>query len=133
MIHDELDDGVFKYMLQAKHMGDSTHIIPEFMGGQSESSIVVSSLWGIIIYRFLSPYNAFLSVMIISVVTGFVGVFLLGKKLSHNAFASFFVASVFSYLPFKSMFALNIVGFPILMWAIMELASKKGKKLLYLS
>ena len=89
MIHDELDDGIFKYMLNAKHFGDGTDFIPEFMGGQSKNSIVVSSLWGIILYKIMSPYNAFLSMMTISVITGYIGVFLLGKKLSDNAFASF--------------------------------------------
>ncbi len=130
MIHDELDDGIFKYMLNAKHFGDGTDFIPEFMGGQSKSSVVVSSLWGIILYKIMSPYNAFLTMMTISVVTGYIGVFLLGKELSDNAFASFFAASVFSYLPFRSMFALNIVGFPIFIWAVIKLAKGKGKKII---
>ena len=128
MIHDELDDGIFKYMLNAKHFGDGNDYIAEFMGGQSKSSIVTSSFWGIFLYRFLSPYNAFLTMMTISVITGYIGVFLLGKEISDNAFASFFAGSVFSYLPFRSMFALNIVGFPILIWAIIMLAKNKGKK-----
>ncbi len=128
MIHDELDDGIFKYMLNAKHLGDRTGFIPEFMGGQSKDSIVVSSLWGIVLYKIMSPYNAFLTMMAISVITGYIGVYLLGKELSDNAFASFFAASVFSYLPFRSMFALNIVGFPIFIWAVIKLAKEKGKK-----
>ncbi len=130
IIHDELDDGIIKYMLNAKHFGDSTNFIPEFMGGQSKNSIVVSSFWGIILYRFLTPYNAFLVMMVLSVLTGYLGVFLLGKELSDNAFASFLVASVFSYLPFRSMFALNIVGFPIFIWAMIKLAKEKGKKVI---
>lgn len=130
IIHDELDDGIIKYMLNAKHFGDNSNFIPEFMGGQSKNSIVVSSFWGIILYKFLTPYNAFLVMMVLSVMTGYVGVFLLGKELSENAFASFFTASVFSYLPFRSMFALNIVGFPIFIWAMIKLAREKGKKII---
>ena len=130
MIHDELDDGIFKYVLYAKNFGVNGNFIPEFMGGQTRASIMVSSLWGIFIYKIFEPYTAFAIMYTIVVLTGYVGVYLLGKEISENAFASFVAAAVFSYLPFKSMFALNIVGFPLFLWIIFRLAKCKGKDLI---
>ena len=128
MIHDELDDGIFKYVLYAKNLGSANGFIPEFMGGQERYTITVSTAWGVLLYKFLSPYNAFLVMYTIVTLTGYLGVFLLGKELTDNAFASFFAASVFIYLPFKSMFGLNIVGFALLLWILIKLAKEKGKK-----
>ena len=128
MIHDELDDGIFKYVLYAKNLGSGNGFIPEFMGGQERYTITVSTAWGVLLYKFLSPYNAFLVMYTIVTLTGYLGVFLLGKELTDNAFASFFAASVFIYLPFKSMFGLNIVGFALLLWILIKLAKEKGKK-----
>ncbi len=128
MIHDELDDGIFKYVLYAKNFGVNGNFIPEFMGGQNRYTITVSSFLGVLVYKILKPLAAFDVMLTITVLTGYVGVYLLGKEISDNPFASFFAASVFSYLPFKSMFALNIVGFPLLLWALVLLAKNKGKK-----
>ncbi len=128
MIHDELDDGIFKYVLYAKNFGVNGNFIPEFMGGQNRYTITVSSFFGVLIYKLFEPLTAFNVMLTCVVLTGYVGVYLLGKEISDNAFASFFAAAVFSYLPFKSMFALNIVGFPLLLWALILLGKNTGKK-----
>jgi len=128
MIHDELDDGIFKYVLYAKNMGINGSFIPEFMGGQERYTITVSSFFGILIYKLFDPYDAFAIMLTITVFTAFLGVYLIGKELTDNAFASFFAASCFSYLPFKSMFALNIVGFPLFFWIMIKLYRCKGRQ-----
>ena len=121
MIHDELDDGIFKYLLYAKNFGKNGSFIPEFMGGQNRYTITISTFWGIYIYKRFAPYAAFAIMLTIVVITGYIGVYLLGKEISDNAFASFVAASLFSYLPFKSMFGLNIVGFPLLIFLLIKL------------
>lgn len=128
MVHDELDDGIFKYVLYAKNFGVNGSFIPEFMGGQERYTITVSSFWGIFLYKLFRPYTAFLIMYLIVSLTGFCGIYFLGKELSDNAFASFFAACVFVYLPFKSMFALNITGFAFLLWILINLSKKQGKK-----
>ena len=127
MIHDELDDGIFKFVLYAKNFGVNGNFIPEFMGGQNRSSITVSAFWGILIYKLFEPYTAYAIMLTVVVLTGYIGLFLLGREVSDNAFASFAAASLFSYLPFKSMFGLNIVGFPLLIWILINLSRRKIK------
>lgn len=128
MIHDELDDGIFKYMLYAKNFGNNGSFIPEFMGGQNRYTITISTFWGIFLYKNFAPYTAFALMLTIVVLTGYVGVYLLGKEISDNAFASFTAAVLFSYLPFKSMFGLNIVGFPLLIWILIKLGQMNKEK-----
>ena len=128
MIHDELDDGIFKYVLYAKNFGRNGSFIPEFMGGQNRYTITISTFWGIFLYKNLAPYPAFALMMTIVVLTGYIGVYLLGKEISENAFASFIAACLFSYLPFKSMFGLNIVGFPLLIFILINLGKMNRDK-----
>ena len=128
MIHDELDDGIFKYMLYAKNFGQNGSFIPEFMGGQNRYTITISTFWGIFLYKYFAPYAAFAIMLTIVVFTGFTGVYLLGKEISDNAFASFAAACLFSYLPFKSMFGLNIVGFPLLIYLLIKLGKVHQEK-----
>ena len=127
MIQDELDDGIFKFVLYAKNFGVNGNYIPEFMGGQNRSSITVSAFWGVLIYKLFKPYAAYAIMLTVVVLTGYIGLYLLGKEISDNAFASFIAASLFSYLPFKSMFGLNIVGFPLLIWILINLSKRKIK------
>ena len=122
MIHDELDDGIFKNILYGRNFGINKSFIPEFMGGQDRHTITISTFFGIFIYKFLPPYAAFVVMYTIVVLIGYIGVFLLGKEISGNAVASFIAACIFSYLPFKSMFGLNIVGFPLLIWILLKLS-----------
>ncbi len=128
MIHDELDDGIFKYMLYAKNFGNNGSFIPEFMGGQNRYTITISTFWGIFLYKTFAPYAAFAIMLTIVVFTGYTGVYLLGKEISDNAFASFAAACLFSYLPFKSMFGLNIVGFPLLIYLLIKLGKVHQEK-----
>ena len=128
MIHDELDDGIFKYMLYAKNFGNNGSFIPEFMGGQNRYTITISTFWGIFLYKYFAPYAAFAIMLTIVVFTGYIGVYLLGKEISDNAFASFAAACLFSYLPFKSMFGLNIVGFPLLIYLLIKLGKVHQEK-----
>ena len=127
MIHDELDDGIFKFVLYAKNYGVNGNFIPEFMGGQNRSSITVSAFWGVLIYKLFKPYAAYVIMLTLVVLTGYTGLYLLGKEISDNAFASFIAASLFSYLPFKSMFGLNIVGFPLLIFILINLSKRRIK------
>ena len=127
MVHDELDDGIFKFVLYAENFGVNGNFIPEFMGGQNRSSITVSAFWGVLIYKLFKPYTAYAIMLTLVVLTGYTGLYLLGKEISDNPFASFVTASLFSYLPFKSMFGLNIVGFPLLIWILINLSKRKIK------
>lgn len=128
LVFDELDDGIVKYMLTAKYFGQNPMIIPEFMGGQSPSAITVSSVAAALLYKIFKPLTAFIIMMTVELVTAYTGLYLLNKKITGNPFVGFFVGAVFTYLPFRPMFALNIVGFPLLLWAVLELAENDRKK-----
>ena len=79
MIHDELDDGIFKNILYGRNFGINKSFIPEFMGGQERYTITVSSFWGIFLYKLFRPYTAFLIMYLIVSLTGFCGIYFLGK------------------------------------------------------
>lgn len=127
--HDQLDGEVLNYLYGAKYLGEGFSVVPEFMNGMHVSAMTVPSPIGVLFYKLLSPFHAFVGMHVYSVMIGYVGFFVLLRKLTNNPIISFFVPSLFVYLPFLPVYGLSILGQPLLIWAMMEIYDKEEVKL----
>jgi len=131
-IHDQLDGEVLNYIYRAKYLFSGSDIIPEFMNGMHGSSMTPPAPLGVLFYKLLpTPFLAYAIMHVFILVVGYVGFFLLLKKLTNNPLISFVVACLFIYLPFYPVYGLSILGQPLLIWALWELWEDKAAKFVY--
>lgn len=130
-IHDQLDGEVLNYIYGAKYLFTNTDVIPEFMNGMHVSSMTPPAPLGIIFYKIFSPFWAYAGMHLFSVVVGYVGFFLLVKKMTEHPIISFVTACIFIYLPFYPVYGLSILGQPLLIWALWQIFDKKSKNCVY--
>ncbi len=127
-IHDQVDGEILNYIYQAKYLfaGD---IIPEFMNGMAKASMLPPAPFGVLFYRVLSPFWAFVAMQWFVLLVGFVGMYFLCKKCGVHEEIGFLVAVLFAYMPFYPTYGLAALGQPLLVlcfWKMLE----SGKKLL---
>lgn len=130
-IHDQLDGEVLNYIYQAKYLFQNTDVIPEFMNGMHASAMTPPAPLGVLFYKFLSPFWAYASMHVFIIIVGYVGFFLLAKKLTEHPMISFVTACIFAYLPFYPVYGLSILGQPMLIWALWQIYEGKPRKYLY--
>lgn len=87
--HDQLDGEVLNYLYGAKYLGEGFSVVPEFMNGMHVSAMTVPSPIGVFFYKLLSPFHAFVGMHVYSVMIGYVGFFVLLRKLTNNPIISF--------------------------------------------
>lgn len=131
-IHDQLDGEVLNYIYGAKYLFTNTDVIPELMNGMHASAMTPPAPLGLIFYKMFAPFWAYASMHLFSVVVGYVGFFLLAKKMTEHPIISFVTACIFVYLPFYPVYGLSVLGQPLLVWALWQLYDKKPHKYIYL-
>lgn len=93
-IHDQLDGEVLNYIYGAKYLFKNTAVVPEFMNGMHISSMTPPAPLGILFYKIFSPFWAYAVMHLFSVIIGFVGFFLLAKKITEQPVISFVTACI---------------------------------------
>lgn len=126
-IHDQLDGEVLNYMYQARYLGRG-HVIPQFMNGMDKASMLPPAPLGVLIYRFLAPFAAYAVMHWLCLLTGFLGMYALGKKLRLRRTVSWAMACVFCYIPFYPVYGLAALGQPMLTLCGLSLAEKGESK-----
>lgn len=116
-ITDQLDGEVINYIYRAKYMFSGEDVIPEFMGGMGKSAMTAPAFIGVLLYKLLPPFPAFAVMHAYVILTGYVGMYLLGRQLSGSSLIAFVTAGIFVYLPFYPVYGLTILGQPLLFWA----------------
>ena len=81
-IHDQLDGEILNYIYQAKYFFSSDDVIPEFMNGMHKSSMTIPAPLGVLFYLFLPPFYAFVFMHLFVLIIGYIGFYLLLKKLT---------------------------------------------------
>lgn len=127
-IHDQVDGEILNYIYQAKYLfaGD---IIPEFMNGMTKASMMPPAPFGVLFYKILSPFVAFVMMQWFVVLVGFGGMYFLCKKCSIKQEIGFLVGILFAYMPFYPTYGLAALGQPLLILCFWKLL-QPGKKLL---
>lgn len=131
--HDQLDGELLNYILAAKYLFTGTDVYPEILNGLPATGAVPPAPLFVLLYVFLKPFSAFMLSQWIIYAVGFLGMYLLIRKLTERPLVSFFTAVVFMLLPFYPVYGLCIPGQPLLVYSILCLYRQERKKLPYLA
>lgn len=126
-IHDQMDGEILNYIYQAKYLFKG-NTIQEFMNGASKASMLPPAPLGVLFYKLLSPFWAFVAMQWFVLLVGFLGMYLLLKELRINGFLALGASVLFCYLPFYPVYGLAALGQPMAVWAGLQLYQEKGKK-----
>lgn len=118
--HDQLDGEVLCYIYQAKYLfEDST--IPELMNGIGKNAMTAPAPLFIVFYKLFEPFPAFVVSQYFSMITAFVGMYLLLNKWGAKPVVAALTGVLFAYLPLLPVYGLSMYGIPLVIWAFIEL------------
>lgn len=124
-IHDQLDETLLTYVLQARHLGDKAAVLPELLGGINSSGMQPSAVLFILLYFFLPAFWAFVVQYFIVCACGFFGMYFSVKRLSGSSILGVLAAGCFCMLPVQPIYGLSVLGVPLLLYAFLCLYDKK--------
>lgn len=114
--HDQLDDQVPAYEMAVKHWGSAFY--PEFMGGQSSSTMAISVPGMLIFYRLLPSVTAFAINLLFAMVVAYVSLYGSLRLLGVRDSVGTLVALSFALLPFYSVYGSSSMGVPLMLCAL---------------
>ncbi len=118
-IHDQLDETLLTYVLNARHLGDGTGFLPELMGGVNASGMQPSAILFIPLYRLFTPFAAFLLQYLIVCACGYWGMYACTRKLTGSSILAVVTAVCFALLPMQPIYGLSAWGVPMLLYAFL--------------
>ena len=128
-IPDQLDGEIVAYFLAAKHFGEfGTKFYPEFMGGVASTSVMPPSPGSVLFYVIFDLLTAFIANLSFVIITAYIGMFLLCRKLTGNAFYAMCSGVLFAYLPFQTVYGLSVAGVPLVCIVFLNLKEFGFKK-----
>lgn len=128
--HDQLDGEVLNYIYRAKYLLKGT-TIPEMMQGIPKTAMVPPAPFGVLFFKILPPFPAYVLLQAMVTLTAYSGMFLLAEAVTKDSRIGFLCGGLFAYLPFMPVYGLAIAGQPLLWWAFLNLY-KERKKILSL-
>lgn len=119
-ISDQLDETILNYVFSARFLGEKTY---EAMmcGAVSTESLKPFAPFFLPLYVWFSEYAAFLVQYIIVIATALFGTYFCVKKITDSSIAAFLSATVFSLLPFRSVYGNMLSGIPLLLYCLLVL------------
>ena len=124
-IHDQLDETLLTYVLNARHLGDDTGFFPEILGGIHASGMQPSAILFIPLYRLLPTFAAFLVQYLIVCACGYFGMYACTRELTGSSILAVVTAACFALLPLQPVYGLSAWGVPLLLYAYLCLNQKK--------
>lgn len=123
--HDQLDGEVIAYCLQARHLF-SGDVLPEFMGGASKTALTLPAPACVLLFLTGNACFALTAMLFMGRFFGYLGMYLLAKEVTEDAWAATAAGVLFGWLPFLPVYGLSQFGIPLLVWCALQL--KKGKR-----
>ncbi len=125
-IHDQLDETLLTYVLNARHLfqGGNT-VFPELLGGIRASGMQPSAVLFIPLYRFLPVFAAFVVQYLIVSAAGFFGMYGSVKEMTGSSTLALAAAGCFCLLPTLPVYGLSAMGVPLLLYCFLCLYQKK--------
>ncbi len=134
--HDQLDGELIAYLLQAKHMFDGPYL-PEFMGGLlSKTALTLPAPAFVLLFLGGNAYFGLLAMLLIGRVSGYVGMYLLARKLTarkdvlmdtESHLPAVLAAFCYALLPFLPVYGLSQFGIPLVCYcALLLCEGRKG-------
>lgn len=130
-IHDQLDETLLTYLLNARHLFDGSDSFPEMLGGIRRSGMQPSAVVFIPLYALFPPLCAFLMQYLAVCASGFGGMYGSVRKLTGSSILALAVAGCFCMLPVQPVYGLSILGIPLLLYAYLLLAERERLPLAY--
>lgn len=122
--HDQLDGEMIAYILQAKHLF-SGKVLPEFMGGMPKTALTMPAPVCVILFLGGNYFVALEVMKFTGRLAGFVGMYLLARKMTGNDWAAAAAGILYGLLPFLPVYGLSQYGIPLLFWCALMLREKK--------
>ncbi|MCM1541495.1 MAG: DUF6044 family protein [Blautia sp.] len=126
VIHDQLDETIMSYVLNARHLfegGDA--IFPEMLGGINASGMQPSAALFIPLYRLLPVFAAFVVQFLIVSLSGFLGMYGSVKEITGSSILAVAAAGCFCLLPVQPVYGLSVLGAPLLLYCFLCLYRRK--------
>lgn len=124
-IHDQLDETILCYVLNARYLGTGAEIFPELLGGVNVSGMQPSAVLFILLYRIFPAFAAFLIQYGIVFAAGFFGMYFCVREITGSSILACVAAGCFSMLPIQPVYGLSIMGVPLLLYSFLCLYRKK--------
>lgn len=124
-IHDQLDETILSYVLNARHLGEKTAVFPELLGGIAVSGMQPSAVLFIPLYAVMPALAAFLTQYLIVFLTAFFGMYLCVKELTGSSILAAVTGGLFCMLPYQPVYGLSIAGVPLVFWCFLCLYQEK--------
>ena len=118
--HDQLDGEMIAYILQARHLfqGD---ILPEFMGGMDKTALTMPAPMCVLLFLPGHYFAAYVAMQLLGSLTGYCGMYLLGRDITGKKWIGMTAGVLFAYLPFLPVYGLSQYGIPLLIWCLGKL------------
>lgn len=114
-IHDQLDETILSYVLNAKYLGTGNKSFPEILGGINASGMQPSAVLFVLLYRFLPVFDAFIIQWCIVLLSGFFGMYFCVKEITGSSILAVVTGGIFCMLPNMPVYGLSVVGVPMLL------------------
>ncbi len=123
--HDQLDGEMVAYILQARHLfqGD---VLPEFMGGMDKTALTLPAPLCVLLFLPGHYFAAYTLMQLFGAITGYLGMYLLGRDITGQKWIGMTAGVLFAYLPFLPVYGLSQYGIPLLLWCFWRLGEKSG-------
>ncbi len=125
--HDQLDETILSYVLNAKYLGKGAEYFPELLGGVNVSGMQPSAVLFIPLYRLFPAFTAFLIQWMVVVASGFFGMYFCVKEIIGSSILAVTAAGIFSMLPTAPIYGLSVAGVPLLLCCFLWLYQGKNK------
>ncbi len=131
-IHDQLDETLMTYVLNARHLAEPVEQFPELLGGLPVSGFQPSAVLFIPLYALMPAFAAFVVQYLTVFLAGFLGMYLCVKELTKSSILAAVTAGAFCMLPLPPIYGLSAAGAPLLLWCFLCLYKKRNIVLSFL-
>lgn len=128
--HDQLDGEVIAYLLQAKHLFSGS-TLPEFMNGASKTALTMPAPACVLFFLGGNVLFGLNTMLVMGKLFGYLGMYLLAKRVTGRDEAAAVSAVLFAWLPFLPVYGLSQFGIPLLVWCALCLQEGKKKWICY--
>lgn len=124
-IHDQLDETLLTYVLNAKYLGVRTNVFPELLGGVNASGMQPSAVLFILLYKVFPVFTAFVLQAMVVFAAGYFGMYFMVRELTKSSILATVIAGIFSMLPIQPVYGLSVLGVPLLLYGFLGLYQRK--------
>lgn len=125
-VHDQLDETLMTYVLNARHLFERGNtVFPETLGGIGVSGMQPSAILFVPLYRFLPVFTAFVVQYLVVSAAGFFGMYGSVKEITGSSILAVAAAGCFCLLPVQPVYGLSVSGVPMLLYCFLCLYQGK--------